>query len=88
MGPEGNILVNSPISTSQQGLTHSAVTHWDKQTNKHTNATNQQTRNKKLNRQKDLINKQTIELKNQTNTTQSWESIFFTVLPVVNWVPD
>ena len=25
MGPEGNILVNSPISTFQQGLTHSAL---------------------------------------------------------------
>ena len=25
MGPEGNILVNSPISTFQQGLTHSAM---------------------------------------------------------------
>ena len=25
MGPAGNILVNSPISTFQQGLTHSAM---------------------------------------------------------------
>ena len=25
MGPAGNILVNSPISTFQQGLTHSAL---------------------------------------------------------------
>ena len=25
MGPEENILVNSPISTFQQGLTHSAL---------------------------------------------------------------
>ena len=27
MGPEGNIFINSPISTFQQGLTHSAVVH-------------------------------------------------------------
>ena len=25
MGPEGNILVNSPITTFQQSLTHSAI---------------------------------------------------------------
>ena len=25
MGPEGNIFESSPISTSQQGLTHSAL---------------------------------------------------------------
>ena len=25
MGPEGNIFINSPISTFQQGLTHSAM---------------------------------------------------------------
>ena len=25
MGPEGNIFLNSPISTFQQGLTHSAM---------------------------------------------------------------
>ena len=28
MGPEGNILENSSISTFQQGLTHSALDHW------------------------------------------------------------
>ena len=29
MGPEGNILENSSISTFQQGLTHSAVAKFD-----------------------------------------------------------